>query len=162
NVAARNSRLAKRARPSWTNAPPSCAGAGESGRARSVSASVPAAASQPIQRRSSPRARSVATNTSSMSAPTPISSANACMAPGAEERQQLGDEAGRGGQTQRREAGHGEGRGDSGHDAPEPAHLSDLTRVGLLVDEAHEREAESGHDAVGEHLEDGAIQARLG
>ena len=83
-------------------------------------------------------------------------------APGAEERQQLGDEAGRGGQTQRREAGHGEGRGDSGHDAPEPAHLSDLTRVGLLVDEAHEREAESGHDAVGEHLEDGAIQARLG
>src|SRR2546423_9968348 len=50
--------------------------------------------------------------------------------PGAEERQQLGDEAGRGGQTQRREAGHGEGRGDSGGSEE---HTSELQSLAYLV-----------------------------
>ena len=40
----------------------------------------------------------------------------------------------------------------------EAAHLEDLARVGLLVDEADQREEEPGHHAVGEHLEDGAVE----
>ena len=43
-----------------------------------------------------------------------------------------------------------------------PPILKIVARVRLLVDQADEREEQAGHDAVREHLEDGAVQAALG
>ena len=83
-------------------------------------------------------------------------------APRAEERQELGDEARRRRQPERRQAGDGERRRDAGHHRAEAAHLEDLARVRLLVDEADEREEQAGHDPVREHLEHRAVEAVLG
>ena len=80
--------------------------------------------------------------------------------PGAEEGQELGDEAGRRRQPERRQAADRERRGDAGHHHAEAAHLEDLARVRLLVDQADQREEQAGHDAVREHLEHRSVQSR--
>ena len=83
-------------------------------------------------------------------------------APRAHERERLGYEARRRGQPERGKAADRECGGDARHEASKAAHLEDLARVGLLVDEADEREEESGHHAMGEHLEDRPVEPRLG
>ncbi|MEZ4336063.1 MAG: hypothetical protein R3B82_05500 [Sandaracinaceae bacterium] len=80
--------------------------------------------------------------------------------PRAEEDHHLGDEAGRAGEAERREAREGEGERDDRHRPAEAAHLRDDPRVAALVDEADEREEQARHHAVREHLVDGAVPAR--
>src|SRR5438876_596709 len=82
NVAARKRRLAKIARPSCTNMPPSAGGAGRTRKLVKARTSTPHVAIQPITRRSAPRMPRVATNTSSRRAPSPISRMNARTASG--------------------------------------------------------------------------------
>ena len=81
--------------------------------------------------------------------------------PGPEEGQDLGDESCEAGKPEGRQAAEGEARGDPGHPPPESAHAADLARVGLLVDEADQREEEPRHDPVGEHLVDRAVEPGL-
>src|SRR5437667_86213 len=125
NVAARKSRFAKIASPSWTNMPPSAGGvggtngwlgAGQHGHGRQERAGHGRKEPPTVDR-----------------------------APRAEKRQELGDEAGRGRQPEGREAADREGGGDPRHRLAKSAHLSDVARVRLLVDESDQREEEAGH-----------------
>ena len=71
----------------------------------------------------------------------------------------LGDEPGEAGQAERGEASnHEEDRPDR-HLTREPGEVGELAVVGLVVERADEQEEERSHDAVGEHLEDGAAHA---
>src|SRR5437899_2426879 len=110
-VARRKSRLAKIASSSWTKLPPNTATPGPLGHPQDID-------------RGEERAEHAGEEPHGIR-----------RLPGAQEREELGHEAGRGGQPERGETADRERRRDPGHHPPEARHLEDLPRVGLLVDE---------------------------
>src|SRR3990172_1888217 len=80
---------------------------------------------------------------------------------GADEDEELGDEAGHRRQAQRGEAGDDEDGGGDGHDVRQAGHVADLARVRAVVDQPHHDEEEGRYRAVREHLQRGAGEADL-
>ena len=80
-------------------------------------------------------------------------------AEGAEQRQELADEAGGAGHADIAEGEHHEGERVERHPVHEAAVGGDLAGVQAVVDHADAEEERAGDQAVGDHLEHGALHA---
>src|SRR5713101_8103114 len=80
---------------------------------------------------------------------------------GAEEDEEFADEAIEHGQPQRRERDEEKEGGELGHWGGEAAVLGNLEGVAAVVEHADEQEERSSGDAVGEHLENGALHGNI-
>ncbi len=80
---------------------------------------------------------------------------------GAEQDQKFADEAVEHGQAERRERDKEEERGEARHGSSEAAELGHFKGVTAIVEHADEQEEAAGGNAVGEHLEDGALHGNL-
>ena len=78
---------------------------------------------------------------------------------GADQREELADEARRSRQPDIGEREHHEGRGIERHAVDETAIGGDLARMHAVIDHADAQEQGRRHDAVGDHLEDAARHA---
>ena len=78
-----------------------------------------------------------------------------------EEDEQLGDEAGRERQSEGRERREDHHRSGERHGVREAGELIDVAGVGVVVDDADHDEEQARDQAVGEHLQCGAVHAHL-
>ncbi len=78
---------------------------------------------------------------------------------GAEQDQELADEAVGARQADRRQRHDEEERGEHRRNAPQAAVLGDHARVAALVDEADEQKQRTGRQAVIDHLQHAAADA---
>ena len=81
---------------------------------------------------------------------------------GADQRQELADEAGGAGQPHIGEREDHEHHGVERHAVDQPAIGGDLARMHAVVDDADAQEQRAGDDAVRDHLEDAAGDALRG
>src|SRR5713101_3714819 len=80
---------------------------------------------------------------------------------GAKKDKEFADEAVEHGQAERRERDKEEEGGELGHGSGETAVLGNLKGVAAVVEHADEEEERAGGDAVGKHLEDGALHGNV-